>query len=173
MPRRSGFTRTSGARRLTNWGLGPGGTAAAALASSSAQILGGSIQFADAGTVVRIRGQFDAFLNSSTSAGDGFQGAVGIGIATLAAFTAGIGSLPTPITEAAWDGWMWHQFFGIHEGGPDEGQSNTGEYHVAIDSKAMRKVSDEIVIYAAIEVVEIGTGVMQAHFDSRMLLKEG
>jgi hypothetical protein len=107
-----------------------------------------------------------------TSAGDGYQGAMGIGLASSAAFTAGIGSLPTPITEAAWDGWLWHRFFSVH-GGVADGSTNAGSYQIEVDSKAMRKVSDEMTIFMAGEFTEIGTALMSVFFDSRMLLKEG
>ena len=159
------------ARRLTNWGAGPGGTGAANISTSSAVILGAGITFINAGTIVRIRGEWECFLSSVTSAGDGFRGALGIGLASSAAFTAGIASLPTPITESNWDGWMWHQFFGVHRGVAD---ISAGSYlRGAIDSKAMRKVSDDFTIFAAVEVVEIGTAALDLFLDSRMLLKEG
>ncbi len=50
-------------------------------------------------TMIRIRGLLNYFLLAGAAAGDGFQGAFGIGIATTAAVAAGIASVPTPITE--------------------------------------------------------------------------
>ena len=177
MAQQRGLIRQArGPRRLTNWGGGPGSNAAASITSSTAFILGGGITFGAAGTVVRIRGNFQAFLLSYSSAGDGFHGAVGIGLASEAAFTAGIASLPTPITEAGWDGWLWHNFFGVHgglaAGASAVGVSNPG-VDIDIDSKAMRKVSDDMVIYAAAEVTETGVASMSVFLNSRMLLKEG
>ena len=180
MPRSFTGSRARGQRsqRLTQWGQGPGGLASNSLTGTGSQLLGSAIAFGAAGTVVRIRGWFDAYLSSYTTAGDGFQGAVGIGLVSEAAFDAGIASVPTPITEAAWDGWMWHQFFGAH-GGLAAGSSAVGVGQgVAgvsreIDTKAMRKVSDEMVVFAVIEATEVGTAVLLVNLDSRLLLKLG
>ena len=140
-------------------------------------IRGAGVTFGASGTVIRIRGRFSAFLNSYTSAGDGYQGAFGIGVATSAAFNAGVASLPTPITEQAWDGWMYYTIFGVH-GSLAAGSSSVGvhsntAFDIEVDTKAMRKVSDEITVFPMLEVVEIGTAVMSVFFDSRLLLKLG
>ena len=173
--RRGLIPRARGPKRLTNWGVGPGGTAALGITSSTAALLGSGIVVTAAGTIVRLRGHFAAFLTSYTTAGDGYQGAVAIGIASTPAFAAGIASLPSPITESEWDGWMWHNFFGVH--GQVVAGSAAGaaapEFSVAVDSKAMRKMSDQMTMFAAVEVVEIGTAVIQMHFDSRLLFMEG
>ena len=166
-----------GPKRLTQWGQGPGGAASTSFASSTASLLGSGIAFGASGTVVRIRGHFSAFLESFTSAGDGFHGAVGIGLVSAAAFAAGIASVPTPITESAWDGWLWHNFFDCF-GALAAGSTNVGVHgnsgvSIDIDTKAMRKVSDEMTIFAAAEVAESGTAIMNAHLDSRLLLKLG
>ena len=174
MARPRGFSRQDrGPKRLTNWGLGPGSVTAEAFAASTAAILGSGITFGAAGTIVRIRGEFSCMLTSFTGAGDGFQGAVGIGIASSAAFTAGIASLPTPLTEAAWDGWMWHRFFGCRGNGTSPDGVGLGSFRAEIDSKAMRKVSDEMTMFAVAEVVETGTASMLIFLDTRALLKEG
>ena len=129
--------------------------------------------FTEALTLVRTRGRFDFSLSSYTSAGDGYQGAVAIGLASLPAFTAGIGSLPTPISEMGWDGWLWHSIVGIHSalaaGATAVGQ--IASISLEVDSKAMRKLTDQMVIFAAIEVVELGTASLNVFFDSRMLFK--
>ena len=39
-----------------------------------------------------------------------------------------------------------------------------------IDSKAMRKIDAQEVIYACVEVVETGAAELRAMFDSRVLL---
>ena len=67
-------------------------------------------------TIVRTYGLLSLMLRSATAIGDGFTGAFGIGKATAAAFTAGIASLPTPLMEVDWDGWLVHQFFDVRTG---------------------------------------------------------
>jgi len=144
----------------------------ATVTSSSVGILGtGQTTSFGEETLVRTRGLFDIFLTSSSSAGDGYFGAVGIGLVTLAAFTAGAASVPTPVTEDGWDGWLWHQYVSVHEDSPD-GQGDGGGHHrVEIDAKAMRKVQGEMVLYAAFEFTEIGTAVANIFLNSRMLSK--
>jgi len=159
-------------RRLNDWGLGPGGTVVTTLAASGAQLVGGGIISTVGGiTIVRIRGLAEVCLISSTSPGDGFFGALGIGIASSAAFDAGIASLPTPITDAEYDGWLWFNFFSVHESSADEAGSGCSHYSAEIDTKAMRKIDGDIRIYAAVEVVEIGTAIANLHLDSRALFK--
>ena len=177
MARQRGFTRVArGPKRLTNWGNGPGGSSLTNFSLSSASILGAGVTFLQSGTIVRVRGSVSSYLRSYTSAGDGYHVAVGIGVTTEAAFDAGIASLPTPITEAAWDGWLWHRYFDVHgslaAGSSAVGEGNSG-VDIEIDSKAMRRVSDEYVVFAAAEVVELGTGILDIWLDTRMLLKEG
>ncbi len=131
-------------------------------------------------TIVRIRGMFHWALQSAAAQLDGFQGAFGIGIATAAAINAGIASLPTPITEMGDENWLYHRIIGIHAGGiinqgvaADEDQVNAtwAAERFEVDSKAMRKFDDGMGLYAAFEVVELGTAVGNIFFDSRMLVK--
>ena len=162
-------------RRLTNWGLGPGGSAVVTRGSTGSAILGSGVTFGEAGTVIRVRGAFEAILVSYTASGDGMHGAVGIGIASTPAFQTGLAALPTPITEANWDGWMYHRFFDVH-GQLAAGSTSTGDastLKVEVDTKAMRKVSDEMTLFAMLEVVLIGTADLDVFFDTRLLLKEG
>ena len=96
---------------------------------------------------------------------------------TAAAFTAGVASVPTPLTEVDWDGWMYHTFFQITS--PEAVAAAAVSHAVPnnipaalrreVDSKAMRKAEEEDAFFCAIEVQEIGTAVMQWHFNSRML----
>ena len=114
MAQRRGFPariQTSKKRQVA-WGLGPNAVDMTGAASNSAVWSNGIGLVTDAEvTIVRIRGSFMVFLESFTAANDGFTGAIGIGIVNSQAFAAGIVSMPTPITESDWGGWMWHQFF--------------------------------------------------------------
>ena len=116
MARQRGFPSRS--RRGTDWGVGPGGSGVTALVATGSTVLGAGITLTSlALTVVRTRGLFHCFLDGVLAAdGDGFFGAVGIGLVSTAAFDAGITAVPTLVTEAVWDGWLWHSFFGVHSG---------------------------------------------------------
>jgi len=165
--------RSRAPRRKTTWIGGAGGTGVTSLTATGSSLLGGAFTPAtDQVTLVRMRGLFDAYLNGpTTSDGDGFFGAVGVGLATKAAVDAGIGSVPTPITEELWDGWIWHSFFSCHQGDTTFGGGSERHQRIIVDSKAMRIVNSEMRIYAAVQVVEIGAGAMDVFFDTRFLLK--
>jgi len=120
------------------------------------------------------------FLTTAGGASDGFACMFGIAQTTAAAFTAGVASVPTPFTEIGWDGWLFHQIFFLRAGNIIDGSaaadhdivsSRTAAFNIDVDSKAMRKEDTDKVIYAAIEVTEIGVSAMVAHFDSRLLVK--
>jgi len=162
-------------RRKTEWGLGPGGPGVTGITASQNNIIGSAIQALEPGvTVGRIRGEFMAYLSLATSSLDGFTGAFGIGMATLAAFNAGVASLPTPVTEDGWDGWMYHRFLAFKAGfaystGADPGGNLMNALRFEVDVKAMRKLDRDMVIYAATEFAEVGTANLQVYFDSRAL----
>ena len=160
-------------RRKTNWLSGPGGvltqisaSGAQAFATTSAQTLTGS-------TLVRCRGYLNLFLSSVGSAGDGFHGAFGIGIANENALSAGIASLMAPVTDVDWEGWLYHTFLSVRTNQAAEATLNSATFfQMHVDSKAMRKLPSNMAMYAAIEVTEIGTVVLQGDFFSRILVKQ-
>ena len=182
---RSRFPRSSQAHRPF-WSGGPStpGDGQPTPITGSVSVIGGTAigPTVDSLTLIRTRGSFSCHLESATTQGDGFHGAIGIGKATLAAFTAGVASVPTPITEEAWDGWLYHRYFTINAGGPiaaataadQQNQVNnvTAALRDEVDSKAMRKIDVDSVFYFAIEVIEFGTATMDFSFNSRMLFKD-
>ena len=165
-----GSSRASApSRRRTGWEEGPGTLTATAFSSSSVAILGNGQEFlADGGTIVRIRGAIELVLSSVGSVLDGYDGAIGIGIVSTPAFAIGVTAMPTPITEIGWEGWMYHRFFSIHA---SDAALDIESLKIELDTKAMRKVNTEEVVFAAIEVVETGAAVMTVRLGSRMLLK--
>ena len=160
-------------RRKVGWEQGVGGGAPVSETATVTRFLGSAITptFGDGLTLVRTRGEFFANLGSGSAASNGFHGAVGIGLATLAAVTAGIGSVPTPITEQGWDGWIWWAPIYVFTGRADEVEGQIGGVRLTIDTKAMRKFNEEDAFYAAIEVTEVGAATMFTALDCRMLFK--
>ncbi len=162
--------RAGGPRRKTAWAQGPGSTGLTSITASSVAIIGsGSVPTVPELTVARIRGLFDIFLTSSTSPGDGFFGALGIGMVQTPAFAAGISAIPTPLSELGSENWLWLSHFSVHEASADGQGSGTDHQRVFIDSKAMRKQSAEQTLYIALEVVEIGTAAASLFMDTRVL----
>ena len=86
---------------------------------------------------------------------------VGLGIAVVTAAALGVGglSLPGPIADQGFDGWLWHQYVpfdsvSLTAGDP---QAMTVNARVEIDAKAMRKLP---VDYAIVLIGELSTGDM-------------
>ena len=172
---RSGFRPrgSRGSRRLTEWGVGPGGTGVRTLTASGSAFLGNSIVLTEKGTIIRLRGFFSGTVQAASNLGDGFFGAMGIAVVQTPAFAAGIASVPTPIAEANSDAWLYHKFFDLRSGLTNDADGS-GRFEVEVDSKAMRIMEGaEDSMYAAIETVEIGTFEADFFFDSRVLIKLG
>ena len=184
MARSRGFAQR-GPRRRTSWGIGSqtgvDGSPVPVASSSVVLAAGGVTPVQDELTLVRTRGDLNLFLTSCDALGNGFTGAFGIGVSNENAFGAGIASVLTPITDEDWDGWLFHRYFTVISGGPIAAataaqealqvNSTAAAVHVEVDSKAMRRLTTESVIYAALEVVEIGTCTMEWAFNSRSLFK--
>ena len=167
---RRGFSsQVRSPRRKTAWTFGPGGVSASSFSASSALIHPAFLQFfLPKITLARIRGRLDLFLISSTAAPDGFQGAVGIGVATLDAVTAGPTAVPSASANSNWDGWLWHQFCGIHAS--EASSTGSSALSLEVDTKAMRKVTDDDAIFISMEFAEIGTADMDVFMETRMLV---
>ena len=130
--------------------------------------------------MVRLRGELLLFLTSAAAAQDGYAGAFGIGLATASAIAIGVTAVQTPIDDQDWDGWLFHQFVFVRTADAlnaaaasdlDQITGHTAQTRVEVDSKAMRKLPEDMSVYAALQVTETGTSVLQAFFNSRMLIK--
>ncbi len=162
-------------RRLTAWSAGTGSTGATRFDANSAGFVGQALSTDGEGlTVIRIRGYFRGILLSTAAPNDGFAGAFGIGIASLAAVTAGSSSVPTPITEQGSENWLYWRAFSaqsVTSSISDGVNASSVAFSYEIDSKAMRKFPTDLAIYAMAEVVENGTSTMDVWHDSRVLVK--
>ena len=170
MPRQSrGTFWGKAARRRTAWGEGVGGVAVLSIAgTTTGQFLGQAVlPLVEGLTIARIRGRLSLIQKTGVTVGDGFQGAIGIGIATTPAVVAGTGSLPMPIAEADSENWLYWQSVGVHNGLTSGAGSSLD---LEIDSKAMRRFPDEMSLYAAIEVTEIGDASVDVFLNTRTLV---
>ena len=181
--RSSRFQRSS-VRHRSSWEFGPetsGNGGPQELASqNSAQLAGTAVQPTEDGqTLIRTRGEILMYLKTAGSAGDGFHGAFGIAKVTAAAFTAGAAAVPTPLTEEAWDGWLYHRYFSLLSPSPiavatarQQANSDIGTVlRIEIDSKAMRKFDVNESFMGVIENVVHGVATMEWAFNCRMLFK--
>ena len=157
--------------RKTGWQLGPGGTDLLSSTTDVNAFLGSALAIAQDGiTLVRSRGLLTLTLVSST-AGGGFIGVFGIGNVKADAVAGGITVVPTPLTNAADEDWIYWSPVAAIAGVavPSEGEGQLIEH--VVDSKAMRKLDAGDSIYAAIEMIEKDTANIRVSFDSRMLFK--
>jgi len=162
-------------KRMVTWGVGPNATALPS-SSSLAQHWTNGITLANdnKATIVRIRGELLCFLTSFGSAADGFEMAAGLGIVTAEAFAAGAASTPGALTDADWDGWMWHSFWQVHGVTAtigDAASSRAGVFRIPIDSKAMRKFEDSEVLFGSLETSEEGVAIAETFANTRVLFK--
>jgi len=166
-----GFRQVSGPRRRKGWSIGPGGTGVNAFSASASSIMGSGITpLSDGLTLARLRGRLIVSLDSADAIGSGFTGAFAIGLTTEAAFAVGITAVPTPITESDWDGWIyWKPIQVLSQDASDVGVSRAAFQVEDVDTKAMRKFNEESLLYAAVELVEIGAATADIAFDSRVL----
>jgi len=180
-----GFSRgrTVSPRRQTAWEEAVGATAPQSQISTSVVSIASAAAVAveDGLTIVRTRGELLLYLSTAAAAQDGYAGAFGLGIANANAIVAGSASLLTPISDADWDGWFFHQFFFLKAADaivasgaatePNQVHNVTAALRVPIDSKAMRKLPLGMAVYGALEVVEVGTSLLNWSVNTRMLLK--
>ena len=126
-------------------------------------------------TIVRIRGGFTAWLELVTALGDGFSSvAAGIGIVSADAFAVGSTAMPGPLSDPEWD-WMWINYFGAMVGSTvTEEFKGLAAVRQVIDTKAMRKVQPNEVVFGMVESeVEIGAATVTFAAATRMLVKLG
>jgi len=168
-------------RRKTAWEetLGSGSALQSPISSTSIVLAQGFAFTAEELTIARTRGRLSLFLDTATALG-GFVGAFGIAVVSSPAFAAGGGSVPTPVTEANWDGWMfWTPIqlvsadaiagAGVSLAG-NQVNSVSAALNIEIDSKAMRKVGNNMTVMAALQVTELGTATMQWLINARQLV---
>ena len=163
-------------RRQTGWSIGPGqGPGIQITAAGSTLWVLGSQALVAGLTTIRIRGMLTVNLAVTTSVGDGFDSVMaGICIVSENAFNAGIGSVPTPIQDISWDGWMWHMILGRFRGASttEVARAPMEAGRFVIDSKAMRKIKSTDVLIGVLEAgTETGTSTLEFSADTRILDK--
>jgi len=114
-------------------------------------------------TIRRTRGVFSVQSDQSATMEEQI-GAIGMMVVNSAAVTAGVASLPGPITDGSDDGWfVWEAFAQIS--GATIGGIATGSVPLprVFDSKAMRKVADgfeiAVIAQATGDGMEVAAGI--------------
>ncbi len=168
MAHRRGFTR-GGSKRQVTW-VGPAdqgfvsvGTGAKVIVATFAA--GTSFEKP---TVVRTRGAV-AVEATSFGADLEFTGAYGLGVVSDQAVAAGVASIPGPWSDSDWDGWfVWRSFAARVEFSDATGILFPASLQHEVDSKSMRKVSDNETI---VLVAESQAGAFSIAMHLRVLMK--
>ena len=162
-------------RRKTSWSAGPQQIPTNLSAAGATLWALGSQALEDGLTAVRIRGEGSLLQVTTTTVLDGFAN-VGLGICNVSenAFNAGVASVPTPLTDIGWDGWMWHmllsEFVGMST--TETGQAGSEYVRFPIETKAMRKTRASDVLVGVVELgTEVGAAVLRFQATSRVLDK--
>ena len=167
--------RTGGPKRLTEWSRGPFSSAVQVVTAGVMTLVDNGIESSKQETVVRIRGELSVLLTLATAIGDGFtRGSAGIGIVSADAFAIGATAIPSPEADADWPGWMWYQSWGALIGleTTEVGRTSTNAFRIPIDTKAMRKIGPNEVLFAAVAfAVEIGPAEVSFVMNTRTLYK--
>ena len=147
-----------GARRKTTW-VGPADQGYLAVAAG-AKIIVASFDAASNGlaspTIVRSRGQVSIFPGAGVTGDVEIVGAYGLAIVSDRAFAAGVASIPGPWTDAGWDGWfVWRSFHYTQEFLDATSMLRNFE-NQEVDSRAMRKITDDETIVLIAESQAIG-----------------
>ena len=163
-------------RRKTSWIIGLENTLISVFTSAGPRLWTlGVATGQDANTIVRIRGEYTVSITQGIAAGELFASvALGIGLVTDEAFAAGITSIPSPLTDRDWDGWMWHRLHGmfITDAPNNETRGPMEAVRVEIDSKSMRKFDEGMTVFGAIELgAETGACSIDFTAQTRMLIK--
>ena len=171
--RRSSFPRIGGTsrRRKVTWTSGPSGTHTPFSAAGTALFDTSVEAVVDDLTIVRLRGDLVIQVASSTD-GDGFDDiAIGICIVNQNAAGIGVSAIPQPLTDIFWDGWFWYWTGSLNTLDVSL-MGDIAEVRIPIDGKAMRKIHLTDNVVAVIQVAaEVGTSVLQARLNTRMLSK--
>jgi len=127
-------------------------------------------------TLIRTRGTGSVKMDPAAADASGVL-AIGLGIYSSDAFTAGAASLPSPLTDLDYD-WVWHSLFSL---GPstavvvaDEESSIMLCRSFEIDSKAMRILKPSQTMGFSIEAtVYTGANTFDFNVNVRQLFKLG
>ncbi len=165
-------TRSRGRRSDYTWqGLAAG--AAGISIAANAQAIQTIVTLANAGTIMRCRGEVVASVDGPA---DGDKVGIGVGLIVVNddAVAAGAAAVPSPLNDLDAE-WIWHGFLLLQiQAGTGVGASlNVGGVvdRLTCDSKAMRRFKQNQVLAFAMHTVGIsGTAASDITFGFRTLL---
>ena len=149
---------------LSDWqAITAGGAFAATIVDAGPQL--NNLQ----GTLVRVRGMLAVNVTSAINI-DGIM-AAGLCVVPALAAAAGIAgnAIPRPISQADDECWLWHAYRPVRGfTQPTPADAVHGNIQIPIDSKAMRKLDDDVHVML---IIESDTTALQVSFGMRALIK--
>ena len=140
---RRGSRFIRGPRRATDWGASSVQSSKVNIAAASAVLDEVFVPIVGGETLIRTRGAL-AYSSDQAIATETQVGAFGICVVTAQAVSVGITAIPHPATDAAWGGWLYHQFLQrVFRFGTAVGMEPDFMHQIEVDSKAMRKVDED------------------------------
>jgi len=132
-----------GSQRHTDWGASVPAGSFLSVGGATVTLLETFVPNAGGETLIRTRGML-SFGSDQFVAGEQQLGSFGIGVVSAQAEALGITAIPHPGDDAAWGGWLYHTFlFNRFNFSSAVSTQAIATVNIVIDSKAMRKVSDE------------------------------
>ena len=123
-------------------------------------------------TLIRIHGEVIINVTARTAAQDAATIGLGIIPQGKAAITAGVASMPKPLTEIG-SPWIWHRMVNMRSNvAPVNGTDILGNRHILIDNKSMRKFDLNQGLQLIVEnVAQTGTITVTILLAVRVLFK--
>jgi hypothetical protein len=151
---RSASQRSRGFRPQTDWAHATGFTSLVLSSSTPVCSHFNLTAFADPEfiermpeTIRRLRGAVWTAVVPPTDPADFFRMDLAVGLAVAPAEAVAAGALPCPVSDAYWDGWLWHRFMPINSGGGRE--AITEGYEPEVDGRGQRRLEDNVLFFAA------------------------
>ena len=122
---------------------------------SATTILGGSLAFDQAMTILRCRGHVQASMDPTKQVADTIACTFALGVASSDAVAVGAGSLPDPVENADYP-WLWwgDMFLRCHKTLGEEAWGLTAQ-HMVVDTKAMRKMKPSESLFWVVQTATI------------------
>ncbi len=162
---RSNFRGRVAPRRLTQW-IGSADQGYVGVAAAGATLIQ-FVSFEEPVTVIRSRGHVSV-QPGSFAADLNVVGAVGVGVVSTEALTAGVGSMPEPFSDADWSWMVWRSFSFHLDVQSAVGFDVNSALEFEIDSKAMRKIHPN---ESLVTIAESQQGAFDISFPIRTLTK--
>ena len=141
--------------------------------TADATLIGGTLGFAEARTILRVIGSYLIHPTSAPAALDVAKIAVAIGVVSSDAFTLGPTAMPDPAGEPDYPWLYWEEVsLGVLQTGATHADAlGAGSYRSRWDSKAMRKVKPGQTLALVIQPVDIiGNPTMEFMFSQTRVL---